>query len=341
MTCLSSREQTGATSEMAESPPSSSSRETSPQVSVIIPTYNRGHYIEESIRSVLTQSYADIEVIVVDDGSTDDTEKIIDAIVDSRLHYIRQENRGRSNARNHALSIAVGKYITFLDSDDVYLPNKIELQVAYLEGHPGVGMVYTSAYCINDAGDMMAHKYEATVSGHIYEQIAFFIPVTITLPTVMTFREVMNHVGGFDENMHRFEDTDMWRRISKTYRIDAMPEYTCKLRTHDDNSLLNQNPDQIVSALDYYAKKIIRDDGEVDMAVRKKGLACLYWYYGCALIRIPQFRGKGKELLRIAFGYDTWPNILRDWTKFFARIAYYRTLSKVKKIIKEILRLTR
>lgn len=341
MTWLSSRGQAGASSEMAESSPSLSGREIPPQVSVIIPTYNRGQYIGESIRSVLTQSYADLEVIVVDDGSTDDTEKIIDAIVDPRLHYIRQENRGRSNARNHALSLARGKYITFLDSDDLYLPNKIELQVDYLIKHPDVGMVYTSAYCINDGGDMLAHKYEATVSGHIYEQIAFFMPVTITLPTVMTFRDVMNHVGGFDENMHRFEDTDMWRRISKSYRIDAMPEYTCKLRTHDDNSLLNQNPDQIASALDYYAKKIIRDDGEVNLAVRKKGLACLYRYYGCALITVPQFAGKGKELLRIAFGYDTWPNILRDWTEFFAKIAYYRTLSKVKKIIKEIIKLTR
>lgn len=313
-------------------------------VSIIIPTYNRAHLIVESINSVLTQTYTNLEVIVVDDGSTDSTEELISAICDIRLRYIRQPNRGRSNARNHALSLSNGKYITFLDSDDLYLPNKIELQVAYLKSHPGVAMVYTSAHCINNNGEMLAQKYIASVSGLIYESIAFFIPVTVTLPTVMTYKNVMSHVGEFDENMHRFEDTDMWRRISKMYRIDAMPEYTCKLRTHDDNSLLNQNPEHISSALDYYAKKIIRDDREVNLAVRKKGLACLYRYYGCALITVPQFRGKGIKLLRIAFGYEAWRNIYCDWSKFFVKIIYYRMLNdlqrnKVKKTIKRIIKL--
>lgn len=274
------------------------------KVSVIIPTYNRAHLIGDSIKSVLAQTYRNFELIIVDDGSKDNTAEVIAAFTDPRIRYVYQPNCGRSIARNHALSLATGKYVTFLDSDDLYRPDKIGLQVDYLNSHPGVGMVYTSAHCINDHGEMLTHEYIASVSGLIYGSIAFFTPVTITLPTVMTYKAVMDHVGGFDEGLHRFEDTDMWRRISKSYRIDAMPDFTCLLRTHDDNSLLNQDPEQIAIALDRYSGKILDEDVEFDLAIRRKGLAGLYRYYGYALMTVPDFAEKGKELLTIANGYD-------------------------------------
>lgn len=276
-----------------------------PKVSVIIPTYNRGKFLGAAIHSVLAQTFSDFEIIVVDDGSTDDSAAIIKEIHDDRLIYIYQDNQGRSNARNFALNLARGSYITFLDSDDLYLPSKLELQVSYLDSHPNVGMIYTSALCINEGGDPLPHKYEASVSGYIYNDIAFFTPVTITLPTVMARREVFDVVGGFDEQMHRFEDTDMWRRISKSYYIGAIREYTCELRTHDDNSLLAQNPTHILTALDYYSAKILREDQDVSMLVRRKGLASIYMYYGQALQSVPLWRKKGRSLLFTSFRY--WP----------------------------------
>jgi glycosyltransferase involved in cell wall biosynthesis len=276
-----------------------------PKVSVVIPTYNRAKFIGEAIHSVLAQTFSDFELIVVDDGSTDDTAAIIKTIHDDRLIYIYQVNQGRSNARNHALRIAKGCYITFLDSDDLYLPDKLKLQVDYLESNPRTGMIYTSALCIDESGAPLPDKYEATVSGHTYKDIAFFTPVTITLPTVMARREVFDTVGGFDEEMHRFEDTDMWRRISKSYRIDAIQEYTCKLRTRGDNSLVAQNPNHILSALDYYASKILREDREIGILVRRRGLAGIYMYYGHALQTIPAWKGRGRELLFTSFRY--WP----------------------------------
>jgi glycosyltransferase involved in cell wall biosynthesis len=298
--------------------------EEHPKVSVIIPTYNRAHLVGDSIRSVLAQTYPNIELIVVDDGSTDDTAAVIAAIPDERLRYIRQPNRGRSSARNHALSLATGRYITFLDSDDLYLPDKIEVQVAYLQNHPGTGMVYTSAHCIDQEGTMLEHKYLATVSGCIYESIAFFTPVTITLPTVMTYRAIIDQVGGFDENMYRFEDTDMWRRISKVCRIDAISDFTCLLRTHDDNTLVNQDATKIAAAVDYYAAKISRDDGDIDETVRKKGLAGLYRYYGHALCSVPEFSGIGKKLLRSARAYDVKFIDSSSSIAYGMRIIYYR-----------------
>lgn len=273
-----------------------------PLVSVILPTYNRAHLIAESILSVLAQTYKNFELIVVDDGSTDNTDAVIAQFSDSRIRYIQQPNRGRSNARNHALSLARGELITFLDSDDLYLPEKIACQVEYLQSHPGTGMAYTSAYCIDELSNRLEHQYIASVSGLIYESIAFFTPVTITLPTVMTYKSVINKVGGFDEAMHRFEDTDMWRRIALNYRIDALPEFTCMLRTHCDNHLLNQDPEQIISALEYYDAKLHQDT--IEPSVLNRGLARLYGYYSAALKSVPEFQDYGERLFNIACDYE-------------------------------------
>lgn len=276
-----------------------------PCISIIIPTYNRVHLIGAAVASVLTQTFSGFEVIVVDDGSTDDTEAVVREYPDSRIIYVKQENKGRSHARNCALHLARGRYIAFLDSDDLYLPDKLALQVRYLDGHPHVGMIYTSAYCIDYYGNTLNEKYIASVSGKIYKSIAFFRPVTITLPTVMVRREIFAEVGGFDENMHRFEDTDMWRRISKVAYIDALPEFTCKLRTHDDNSLGAQHPDQLIASLDYYAQKILQEDTAMGNLTLRIGLGGLYYYYGRALLTIPNWKDRGLSLLRMSNSY--WP----------------------------------
>jgi glycosyltransferase involved in cell wall biosynthesis len=274
-----------------------------PVVSVILPTYNRGHFIGEAVASVLSQSFTDFELIVVDDGSSDNTAAVMQGVADPRVIYLRQVNKGRSNARNHALSRARGHYIAFLDSDDLYMPGKLTMQVDYLDAHPATGMVYTSAHCIDYSGNPLAENYRASVSGWIYTSIAFFRPVTITLPTVMARRELFAQTGGFDENMHRFEDTDMWRRISKLARIDAMPAFTCRLRTHTENSLAAQDPVQLVSALDYYVRKILTEDTAVSTLVKRRGIGSLYYYYGRAFLTVPVWKTAGRELLRTAYRY--------------------------------------
>lgn len=281
-----------------------------PKVSVIIPTYNRDRFIGDAVQSVLNQTFRDFEVIVIDDGSTDQTREMVQAFSSEKLRYIYQPNQGRSNARNHALRLTNGRYIAFLDSDDLYLPDKLALQVEHMDSHPKIGMIYTSAYCIDENGLLKKEKYEATVSGCIYEDIAFFVPVTITLPTVMVRREVLDKVGGFDEAMARFEDTDMWRRISKHYQINALHERTCLLRTHTDNALAAQHPGQISGALDYYVKKIGEEDTDVGIIIRRKGIARLYGYYGAAMMRNHAWRKIGYSFL--IKGIYSWPFNLRN-----------------------------
>ncbi len=266
-------------------------------VSVIIPTYNREEYIGEAIQSVLGQTFTDFEIIIIDDGSTDKTADVVKSLSDDRVRYIYQENRGRSNARNHGLKIAAGRYIAFLDSDDLYLPDKLELQVAYLDTHPEVGMVYTSAYCINAEGVLLSESYRACVSGWIYNNIAFYVPVTVTLPTVMARREVFDRVGGFDEEMERFEDTDMWRRISKVFPIGAISDFTCKLRTHGGNALSEQAPRVIEAAVVHYIEKVFSEDHSIDIMILRKGASALCFFYARALLTIPSAVAQGRKLL--------------------------------------------
>lgn len=303
---------------------------THPNVSIIIATFNREKLLHEAIQSVLSQTYDNFELIIIDDGSTDNTPSMITEFNDPRLHYQHFPNKGRSCARNVGLRLAKGNYIAFLDSDDLYLPEKLAQQVSYLDTHPETGMIYTSAYCIDEKGNLLTHKYEATTSGMIYKNIAFFVPVTITLPTVMLRREVLEKTGCFDEKMHRFEDTDLWRRISKITHIDALNQYTCKLRTHSNNHLLAQNPKQILQALHYYANKIIQEDkGYLPIFELYKGLGGLYHYYASALLSVPGWESFGKKLLNRAYYY--WPVhrfpkikiIMRYW-QFFLRRKFSR-----------------
>ena len=268
-----------------------------PLVSVIVPTFNRGHFIGQAITSVLNQTYENIELLVVDDGSTDDTEAVAASFDDRRLHYIKlAQNVGRSAARNLGLKSTTGKFITFLDSDDYYLPEKVERQVEFLNKHAEFSMAYTASGCFTDENKPIFYHYRAPVSGDIYPELAFFKPLTITLPTVMLRREVLDTVGGFDERMSRFEDTDMWRRIARRFRIGAIDEVTCHIRTHEGNHISALAPASFETAIEFYLAKIREEDKDVDPLVLAAGARRLYELYGGALQTIPGAQDLSVEL---------------------------------------------
>ncbi|MGO4677626.1 glycosyltransferase family 2 protein [Bosea sp. 2YAB26] len=253
-------------------------------VSVIVPTYNRAHFVGQAITSVLNQTYENIELLVIDDGSTDHTAEVVGSFDDPRLNYIRLDrNVGRSAARNKGLESARGYYVTFLDSDDYYLPAKIEIQVQFLNENPQYGMVYTASGCFTDEDSPINYLYRAPVSGDIYPEIAFFKPLTITLPTVMLRKEVVGKVGGFDECMSRFEDTDYWRRISRHFRIGAIDEVTVHVRTHDGNLITAFHPSSFEQAIEYYVGKVRSEDADVDPLILGAGARRLHELYAKAL----------------------------------------------------------
>jgi len=205
-----------------------------PTVSVIIPTYNRAHMIGRAIQSVLSQTYQDFELIVVDDGSTDNTQEVVKSFNDSRLRYIRrEENSGTSAApRNTGIKLARGEYIALLDSDDEWLSEKLEKQLNKFESvSSDTGLVYCGYVCINGRTGETLRKYIPTERGDVFKSnVEGSIHLGDTTPLVR--KECFQKVGVYDTEFLGFQSCDMWIRISKYYKFDFVPEILWKYYIH-------------------------------------------------------------------------------------------------------------
>ncbi len=254
-----------------------------PKISVVIATFNRAAMLKEALQSLVDQTFSDFEAIIVDDGSTDETPEIVAAFSDPRFHYIFQENKGRSTARNCALAKVRSTFIAFLDSDDLFAPDKLYRQLTALENNPDYAMSYTSASIIDDTGCSQNTCYRALESGQLHDKIAFYLPVTILLPTVMVRSSILNDSGWFDEQMNRFEDTDLWRRISLRSRLLAIDEPLTSIRNHAGNQM--EHPLHVYEAVRYYTGKI-KSDADTDVEMWHSGSARLFLHYGLAIYQM-------------------------------------------------------
>ncbi len=214
---------------------------TRPKVSVFIPTYNYGHFLGEAMQSVLDQTFQDWELIIVDDGSTDNTAEVVASFKDPRIRYVYQQNRGNPAARNTALKLARGEYIACLDADDVWFPEKLEKQVAQLDGlPPTVGLVYSDLYLFNDEDGTIIRRFlqgRCPPRGRVLTQLlpeeSAFIHDTVALIR----REVFDRVGFYDEGLLRYQDWEMWVRIANAYDVEALDEPLGRSRRHSNNAI--------------------------------------------------------------------------------------------------------
>lgn len=216
-------------------------------VSVIIPTYNRASLLPKAIESVLKQTYKNIELIVVDDGSKDETFKIITRYP---IKYTRlPKNFGPSFARNRGLLKARGNLIAFLDSDDIFLPKKIEKQLAFLAKNPQFKIVQTEEIWFKGNRRLNPKKYHAKAEGFFLDRAVKLCVVSIS--TVMLKREVFDKVGLFDESFPLCEDYEFWLRVALHYPIGLIKE---PLVVKDGG-----RPDQLSQAkgLDFYRIKAL------------------------------------------------------------------------------------
>jgi glycosyltransferase involved in cell wall biosynthesis len=187
-------------------------------VSILIPAFNQSQYLRQAVDSALAQTRTDIEIVVVDDGSTDDTPQVLAGYAgEPRLRVIRQDNAGLAAARNRALREATGQYLCFLDSDDALLPDAVERHLAILEGDAGVAFTYSDVRIIDDQGAIQTphtpvHAARTVVSGDILDSLilgGYFPPVS-----VMLRRGILDAAGSFDPALGGHADYDLWLRIS-------------------------------------------------------------------------------------------------------------------------------
>lgn len=202
-----------------------------PVVSVIVPTYNRAHLLPRSLQSVLRQTFAHFELIVVDDGSSDDTRDVVQRMDDPRIRYIRlPENRGVAAARNQGIRAYKGDFIAFLDSDDEWLPDKMRSQVELFRSRPDtVGLVYTGVETVDGRGGRRLHI--PSLRGTIRHELLLQNVIHGGGSNVMLRRSVVEAVGEFDEEMAAIEDYDYWVRVAWRFDVDFVPEPL--LRYHD------------------------------------------------------------------------------------------------------------
>ena len=210
------------------------------KISVIIPTYNRKDYVQAAVDSVLAQSHAETEVIVVDDGSSDGTGQVLTERYGGQIQYLWQENGGRSRARNRGLAQATGIYVAFLDDDDLYLPNKLASQGAYLSREPEIDLVASGVYFVNADGQRVG-IWRPWLETPELDLLSCLYGCPLTPSMVLLRRAVLERMDQwFDPEMEAAEDTDFFlRMLAAGCRFAWLPETLCMYRRHQGSSQRN------------------------------------------------------------------------------------------------------
>lgn len=194
------------------------------KVSVIIPTYNRGAFLKRAVKSVLNQTFQDFELIIIDDGSTDNTKEVVNSFSDNRIKYIYQENSGgAARPKNTGIKIAQGEYIAILDSDDEWLPDKIKKQIDLFEKYSSskLGIVGCNIFIINNG---KKKKYRIPKYNNVFEQM--LVTDNMGTGSAMVYKkEVFDRMGLFDENLRSGQDREMRIRLAQEYHFAFIDDY--------------------------------------------------------------------------------------------------------------------
>jgi glycosyltransferase involved in cell wall biosynthesis len=277
----------------------------SPKVSVIVPVYNIASYITDTLMSVETQSFRDFEVLVVDDGSTDDTAKLVKGFCqrDDRFQLLQKENGGLASARNYGMYRARGEYIALLDGDDLYKPDKLANHVARLDRNLSAGVVYSASAAIRDDGGSTF----VSLSGRPLNSNLLFSLLCKNFighgSNAMFRRSIIEEVGGFDETLPSSEDIDYWLRIASTgkWKFDREPQILCCYRVRPSGLSFN------VAEMQRCSERVIKSAYQRSPDLVEPMLPTAYAYMYRYLARLSITGGdrfKAKEYIDLAWKSD-------------------------------------
>jgi len=254
-----------------------------PRVSVVITSYNRAKFLPECLESVLSQTFRDFEVLVIDDGSTDNTPDLMRSY-GPPVRYIRQMNQGLPAARNRGIELACGEYIAFLDSDDAFMPYALQMGVEIFDKYPGVGLSYGQMYVINHKGNLMGLRTPYRPKGSFVrsgkEEIKGLIMGNyITGSATMVRSRCFEAVGLFDNTFRQgSEDFEMWIRLAKKHDVAYIDKPLAKYRIHAQSMSARRDPEEVQWTHTLILESVFNDTelGETYRPLRAKAYYHLY-----------------------------------------------------------------
>jgi glycosyltransferase involved in cell wall biosynthesis len=240
-----------------------------PQVSVVIPSYNSAGYIVAAVESARAQTFTDIEILVVDDGSTDDTRAVVapyETVSGTPVRYIHQANAGVSAARNKGIAQSRGRYVAFLDADDLWLPQKLERQMAALAANPAAGACHTANFLVDDNLNPLGEHHCPRV-GAVLEDLLFRGNAVGTPSSVVVEKRWLEKTGGFNDAFSHSADWDMWIRLAQHTEFVYVDEPLLKYRWHANNMSRNV---PLIESDTLAALRAAFDDPALPVSLRKR-----------------------------------------------------------------------
>jgi glycosyltransferase involved in cell wall biosynthesis len=268
-----------------------------PLVSVVIPFHNRLGWLAEAVESVKTQTYSNIEIVLVDDGSSEDVRAHLD-LKDEAIRYVRQSNKGPSGARNCGIDLAQGEFVAFLDSDDLFAPEKVSRQLASMLDHADILISHTSYQRMDETGNLLEVIHSGQYSGWVFPEI--LLGCGIATPTVMVRRSALGRNLRFNEAVRFGEDLLLWAQLARVSAILGIDEPLSRVRLHDANAAFDENAQ--IQSLHNLKKYGIRRSTGISEAQRRKLLASNYHKIAHLLYR------KGRKWRAVTNEAHAWMN---------------------------------
>jgi glycosyltransferase involved in cell wall biosynthesis len=267
-----------------------------PQVSVIIPTYNRAAYLDAAVQSVMRQTFQDFEVLVVDDCSSDCTPTVVESFRDARIRYIRHPTqRGGAAARNTGIARSSGEYVAFLDDDDEWYPEKLARQMEVLASSPPwIGGVYTGYFLVERSSGATCGQIIPQKRGKLYPSILARNYIGGTSSVVLR-RACLDRAGAFDERLPSFQDYDLWIRVARLFEFECVPDTLLNYFVHPRKVWTD------FDALTQGLEIMLRKHGS-SWAFRKKS-SSYYVSFGVRFCEMNDFKRARKAFLRAAVVY--------------------------------------
>ncbi|HVY07553.1 MAG TPA: glycosyltransferase [Burkholderiales bacterium] len=280
-----------------------------PLVSVVVATYNMAKFLPLAVRSALDQTYDNVEVLVIDDGSKDDTAEVIQSLLsDPRVSYRVQSNAGQAAAKNHGIREAKGEYVGFLDADDVWMPEKLALQMPLFDQNPKVGVVHSRLSYIDEHGRDLGVADNRLFRGWISGPL--LVENFIGFGTTVVKRECFSSLGTFKEHIRMGIDYDLWLRFSTRYEFDYVDRPLLQYRTWSGQMSKNCKG-RYQSGIDIMKNFLAEHPGVVDKDTERKAWAHTYVGFGQCMQRSENNSSAAMRFYAQALRYR--PTFLPAW----------------------------